>query len=141
MVRRYQDLATWKLAEAMKDAVFTLVRGSPSAMRNFTWRDQIFDSAGAPSKHIAEGFLRCSPHELCHFLDYAISSIGETENHLRDGVALGYYPAALARPALRLAFRCSRASLNLKRSQKRYIEEHGDQWRRRPRRSAKRKRA
>jgi four helix bundle protein len=135
-IRKYRDLDTWQLTEAFKREVFRLVQESPMASRNFTYRDQIQDSAGAPSKHVAEGFLRNSPGEFCRYLDFAVSSVGETENHLQDGIELRYFAAASCGPARQLAYRCRRAILSLKRSQEAYkkrLEEHKEQERRRRR--------
>ena len=120
-VRRYQDLDTWQLTEEFKRLVHALVKGSDQAFRHFKHRDQIFNSSGGPSKHVSEGFARFSPKEFCHFLDYAVSSVAETENHLRDGIDWGYYSAEACEPIFHMARRCSKAILGLKHSQQRYL--------------------
>jgi four helix bundle protein len=90
-------------------------------MRNFKYRDQIFGSSGGPSKHVSEGFVRFRPKDFCRFLDYAVSSVAETENHLRDGIQDAYFSADTCAEAFQLARRCSKAILSLKHSQERYI--------------------
>jgi four helix bundle protein len=122
-IRRYQDLDTWQLTEEFKRVVHQLVKNSPAANRNFEYRDQIFGSSGGPSKHVSEGFVRFSPKEFCRFLDYAVSSVAETENHLRDGIQDEYFSADACTEAFQLARRCSKAILSLKHSQERYLEQ------------------
>jgi four helix bundle protein len=121
IIRRYQDLDTWQLTEEFKRLVHALVKGSDQASRNLRHRDQIFNSSGGPSKHVSEGFARFNAKEFCRFLDYAFSSVAETENHLRDGIDWGYYRAEACEPIFHMARRCSKAILGLKHSQKRYI--------------------
>ena len=123
IVRRYQDLTTWQLTEGLKLATFRAIRGSNDGWRDLRFRGQIVSSARAPSKHVAEGFLRKNPGEFSRFLTYAISSIGETEGHLRDGVELGYWPEADCQEALRWAKRSSVAVMRLKHTQDRRAEE------------------
>jgi len=144
IIRRYQDLDTWQLTEEFKHLVHALVKGSEQASRNFRHRDQIFNSSGGPSKHVSEGFVRFNAKEFCRFLDYAVSSVAETENHLRDGIDWGYYSAEACEPLFHMARRCAKAILGLKHSQKRYIaaqEERrrieGEEKRLRPRRRRK----
>ena len=120
-VRRYQDLDTWQLTEEFKRLVSALVNGSDQASRHFKHRDQIFNSSGGPSKHVSEGYVRFNAKEFCRFLDYAVSSVAETENHLRDGIDWGYYSAEACEPIFHLARRCAKAILGLKHSQQRYI--------------------
>ena len=138
IIRRYQDLDTWQLTEEFKRLVCGLVKRSDQASRNFTHRDQIFNSSGGPSKHVSEGFVRFNAKEFCRFLDYAVSSVAETENHLRDGIDWGYYSAEACGPIFHLARRCAKAILGLKHSQKRYVA--AQEERRRVEREEKRQR-
>ena len=122
-VRRYYEFDAWKLADAFKSSVFALLRGSPEARSDRRFRTQLAESARGPTKHIAEGFLRKSPATFIQYLDYAISSLGEARDHLRDGVQLGYFDAEGCQEAFRLCRRCMSACLELKRSQERYIRD------------------
>ena len=118
-VRKAEDFAAWQLAEAFKSEVFTLLRGSPEAMRDFRFRDQLKDSASGISKHITEGFVRFGPLDFCRFLDYALGSLREAERWVHDGVEFGYFPEQKCR-AFWFAKRCYTATLRLKHSQQRY---------------------
>ena len=136
-VRRYKDFDAWQLAEAFKKEVFRLVRHSPGASRNFKYRDQLREAAGGISKHVAEGYLRCSPLDFAHFLDYALGSLAEAEERLGDGVDLGYFAEPACREAFRFAKRCTVATVRLKQSQLRYAEQFRLQKRRPPGRRPK----
>ena len=132
-VRRDEDFAAWQLAEAFKKEVFRLVRGSPEALRDFRYRDQLRNAAGGISKHITEGFLRFSPLDFARFLDYALGLLGEAERRLRDGIELEDFAREDCRAAFQLAKRCSVATRKLKHSQIRYAEGLRKRGRDRPR--------
>jgi four helix bundle protein len=100
--------------------VFGLLEGSLQAKRNFKYRDQLQESAAGVSKQIAEGYQRCSPLDFARFLDYALGSLAEAEERLRDGIQLRYFEQAACEKALRYAVRASKAILGLKQSQIRY---------------------
>ena len=119
-VRKAEDFAAWQLAEAFKSEVFTLLRGSPEAMRDFRFRYQLKDSASGVSKHITEGFVRFGPLDFCRFLDYALGSLREAERWIHDGVESGYFREEKCGRAFWFAKRCFRATLRLKHSQERY---------------------
>lgn len=119
--RRYRELIVWQLATEFRREVLRLIRQSPLAERDFKFRDQLFSSARGISKHIAEGFLRFSPHELKRFLGFAISSLGEAEDWLHDGIESGYYTHAECQPAFRFAKRLMKGMVKLKQAQDRYI--------------------
>ena len=121
-VKRYRELWAWQTGDRFKLQVFDLVRSSPDASKNFKFRDQLREAARSVPANIAEGFLRFSPGDLMRFLDYALASLGEAELHLRDGIELGYFEPGTCEEAFRLARRCSTATIRLKQSQKRYLE-------------------
>ena len=136
-IRHYRDFDAWQLAAEFQQKVFAILRASPSAARDFEFRGQLVESARAPTKHIAECFLRKSPRYFINFLDYAIGSLGEAEEHLDDGVHLGYFEQGAVQEAIRLSRRARLACLALKRSQERYLERTSS-GRSRPNRTAKR---
>ena len=127
IVRRYQDLTTWQLTEGLKLETFRVIRGSKDGWRDLRFRGQIV--ASRPSKHVG-GLSPEERGEFSRFLAYAISSIGETEGHLRDGVELGYWLEADCQEALRWAKRSSVAVMRLKHTQDRRAEEERQQKRR-----------
>ena len=120
-VYRYRALATWKLTEAFKLEVFRLIRTHPAARKNFDFSGQLIKSARAPSKDIAEGFERRSAPTFALYLTYALASLAEANEHLIDGIQLGYFPEDECRKALDLALRCLNAAEKLRDAQYRYV--------------------
>src|SRR5262245_29285918 len=112
VVRSYEELDAWQLADRFKTDVFRIVRSSSAAERDFKYRSQILDAASAVPKDIAEGFSRFSPWELMRYLDYALGSLAEAKERLKDGVQLGYFGASQCVYAFQFGERCRRASLS-----------------------------
>jgi four helix bundle protein len=119
-VARYQDLIAWQLADQFKSEVFRLVKSSTEASRNLKYRNQLLDAACSVTSNLVEGFRRFSPGEFPRFIDYSLASLGETEQRLQDGIALGYFTAQECAGAFQLARRCLTASVRLKHSQRRF---------------------
>ena len=134
--RRYEELFAWQLADAFKKEVFGILRRSEAARRDLKYRGQLVDSASAVAKDLAEGFRRKSPGDLMRFIDYAVGSLAEAKERLKDGTQLEYFPAEWCRDALRFAKRCDSASLSLKESQRVYLEQQQAEARRKRRRRA-----
>ena len=55
------------------------------------------------------------------FLDFALGSLADARDRLKDGIQLDYFPASTCEGAFRLAKRCKAGSRALKESQRRYI--------------------
>src|SRR5262245_53702946 len=102
VVKRYQELFAWQLAEEFKTAIFGLLAESASARADLKFASQLRESGRGPSKHITEGFLRFSPPTFEVYPGYALSSIAEAEEHLKDGIALTYFTAQSCQPAFQL---------------------------------------
>jgi len=121
-VHSYKDLIVWQLSNSFKLSTYQLLRGSPEAQRNFKFKDQLESSASAISKHISEGFLRFSPRELVRFLGYALSSLGEAEGWIQDGIDRGYFNEADSAPLFRLGKRIAKGISRLRSAQFRFLE-------------------
>jgi four helix bundle protein len=116
---RYQDLFAWQTASQLSAEVVRLITSSTGASMDWKYRSQILDAASSPASNIAEGFLRFNPGDFGRFLDYAVGSIGETEQRLRDGIKRGYFAESDCCEAFRLSRLCATACIRLKRSQRR----------------------
>ena len=119
-VRRYQDLIAWQLAQLFKSGVFQLLDRHPELKHEFKFRSQLIESSRGISKHIAEGFLRYAPRDFARLLGIAAGSLGESEEHLNDGIELKYFTQTECEPLFRLARRCMPAIIKLRESQKRF---------------------
>ena len=82
----------------------------------------------SPPRNIAEGFGRYNPAEFAQFLDVAIASLDELDNHLRDGVEAGLVAAEPASEAIRLCAECRWMSVRLRT----YLRREADRRRRLP---------
>src|SRR5438552_6897633 len=133
-VKKYEDLISFQLADALDAEVTRLVLASSAAKFDFRYRTQILDASSGPASHVCEGFLRNSPREFARFLDYALGSIVETERRLHQGIRRGYLCPGDCTEAFVLAKRCMVATLRLRQSQERLIAED-EQSSKRPRRT------
>jgi four helix bundle protein len=104
VVRRYQDLECWQLADELKKEVYALVARTP-AKNDWKFRDQILDSAASAPRNLAEAFGYYEHPDSARFARVAKSSELETHNHLGDGVDRGFWTAAEAERIQRLASR------------------------------------
>jgi four helix bundle protein len=120
-VRRYQDLIAYQVGALFKQAVFRLVSGSKAAQKDLRFRSQLVEAARSVPTNIVEGFRRCSPGDFARFLNIALSSLGEAEEHLKDGIELGYFRHDDCAEAFALARRCLTASVRLKRAQLQFL--------------------
>ena len=106
---KHEDLEAWQLANELKIEVYALIKDGP-ASRDFGFRDQIRDSAASVTRNIAEGFGRFRPREFAKFMEYAVGSLMETQDSLKDGVDRGYFTPERVAPAQKLAVRALQVS-------------------------------
>jgi four helix bundle protein len=110
--RRFEDLIAWQLAVELRDLVFTMTdRGS--VLKDWKFRDQIRDFARSAPSNMAEGFARYDPPEFARFLNFARSSLAETQDHLMHGRDQKYFEQEDFTSAWRLACRALRATNRL----------------------------
>jgi four helix bundle protein len=89
--RSHEDPNAWRLATELKEWVFRIIQ-RPSVATHFRFCDDIGRSARSAPANIAEGFWRGKerPRENAKFVSYALGSLGETKNHLRDALVEKY---------------------------------------------------
>ena len=109
-----QDLIVWQLAAQLRDEVTTLTELA-TARRDFQLIDQIRSSAGSVAANVAEGYGRQRHTEFARFLDFAMGSLRETEEWLRDGTRRKLWTDAQVAPAHRTCRRLTTALQNLRR--------------------------
>lgn len=108
MAKHFRELVAWQLAFELRE----LTKSGP-ASRDRRFCEQLNDSSRSVASNIAEGFGRYDPGDFARFLSIARGSLDETENHLRDGVASSYFPAALVGPLILKSARCRSAITSL----------------------------
>ena len=89
IVRRYQELECWRLANQVKREVYAIL-ARPKVARDFKFCDQIRESARSGPSNIAEGFGRFRPAENARFCEFAKGSLVETDNHILDALDQQY---------------------------------------------------
>jgi four helix bundle protein len=89
--KSHEDIDAWRLATELKEWVFRIIKRPPVA-KHFKFCDDIGRSARSAPANIAEGFFRGRghPRENAKFVRYALGSLGETKNHLRDAFVEKY---------------------------------------------------
>lgn len=88
-VSDYRKLNVWKLAHAMRLAIYEATSRFPADER-FSLVDQTRRAASSITSNIAEGAGHESSREYARFLTYAVTSTNEVEDHLLLARDLGY---------------------------------------------------
>jgi len=89
--RTPEDLHAYRAARALKLEVYRLVKATPEAYQDWTFRRQIFSAAASHEINIAEGFRRFGPAEFAQFLTVSRGSLEETAKWIQDGIDRGYF--------------------------------------------------
>jgi four helix bundle protein len=121
--RTLDELAAYQFAIRFKEEVYKLIRESPSAGRDFKYRDQVGSALSGIDGNIAEGFGRGRATDFANFLVYALGSIAESKARVRDGILRGYFRPPDCATALVWADRCREVTDKLHDSQLRLIEQ------------------
>jgi four helix bundle protein len=82
--QHYRDLICWQLSAQLRDETIAIT-DRPSFARNFKLCEQVGQSTRSAAANIADGFGR-SDSEFRRFLDIALGSLKETENHLDEAL-------------------------------------------------------
>jgi four helix bundle protein len=122
-VRLLEELDAYQLAQEFKREVYRLIEDSPTAKRDFRFRDQLRDSASGVPRNIGEGFRRFGAPEIAQFLNIALGSLAESEVNLTDGIDRRHFTEAACAPAFLLAKRCGKATLNFHKSLQPFIRQ------------------
>jgi four helix bundle protein len=89
--RTYRELLVYQGCSELRRDVQALLE-LPRARMDRKFCEQLRNAVRSPPRNIAEGLGRYNPGECVQFMDVAIASLDETDNHLRDGVESGYFP-------------------------------------------------
>jgi four helix bundle protein len=103
--RTYRELVVFQRSAELRRRVLALL-ATADASRDRRLCEQVRDAVRSPPRNIAEGFGRYNPAEFAQFLDVAIASLDELDNHLRDGVETGLFLTEPAAEAIRLGAQC-----------------------------------
>lgn len=115
-VRRVTDLLAYEFAHEFKLAVYNIARKTPVVERELRYKSQLFEAASGVEHCIVEGHARRSDGEFAQFLRYALGSLEEAVERLRDGVNRGYFTTEVCDSAFTYARRCRIATRGLLKS-------------------------
>jgi four helix bundle protein len=88
MARHFKQLVAWQQADALRRAIWAVVRRTPGMDPKF--RTQWTDAARSVCSNTAEGFGRWSHREFARFLEHASSSLREIEDLIHEARMRGY---------------------------------------------------
>jgi four helix bundle protein len=118
----FQDLVCWQLSEELRRRIFQVTaRGAVLQDRRF--REDIRAAARSSPANISEGFGRRNDPQFCQFLQYALASFNETQQHLGEGLQASYWDPATHDDLCNLAKRAAVATKRLLEYLRRCIEE------------------
>ena len=101
IARTYRELVIYQRSVELREMVFAMI-ATPRVEADRRFCEQVRDAVRSPPRNIAEGFGRYNPSEFAQFLDIALGSFDELDNHIRDGADQSYFTAADASRAIRL---------------------------------------
>jgi four helix bundle protein len=110
MVRRYEDLVCYQLANELKVRVYALIAAS-RVNRDSRFCQQLTDAASSGPANLSEAFGAYGHGESARYARYAKASLTETHNHLRDGVDRKLWKADDIKELLALADRAIGATV------------------------------
>ena len=107
----YRELACWQLSVQLRDEIIEIT-DRPVVALNFEFCQQIGGSTRSAVSGIAEGFGR-SNREFHRYLEIALGSLRETENHIDEALKRRYLTAAEHHHLRSLAKGAHQAALGL----------------------------
>ena len=85
MAKRVQDLQCWQLADSLRKQVHAICAQAAVA-RHRRFCDGFSEAAGSVCRNISEGFGRFDSAPIVQFFGYALGSLAEVEDYLRECV-------------------------------------------------------
>ena len=109
----YRKLHVWQRAQDFAARIHRLTMGL-AGDGNGAWRSQLRRSSGSIAANIAEGAERGTARQFAHFLEIAIGSASEAENHLDFAVRIDLLSFADAAPLIDEASQIRRMLVTLR---------------------------
>src|SRR5215203_3803725 len=83
-----RDLRCWQLADAVRSEVNAICGGQQVA-NDFRFCNGFRDAAGSVCRNIAEGFARYESPSIVQFFRYALASLVEVQDYLKESCTRG----------------------------------------------------
>ena len=123
--KRFEELPCWQKARELCQAVFELINRS-EFKKDFTFRNQIWASAGSAMDNIAEGFDDGSTREFIRFLGYAQRSSSEVQSQLYRALDCRYIVQDQFDKVYELASECRKQIKGFRKYLRNYDSERGN---------------
>jgi len=85
MARSLEELECWRLADLLRREVIAICAQGIVA-RHFKFCDGFIDAAGTVCRNLIEGYARGDSGQIVQFFGYALGSLGEVQDYLRDSL-------------------------------------------------------
>jgi four helix bundle protein len=108
--KRIEDCRTYAIAREFKLEVYAIAHEQPRAMADHKYIGQLFDAASGGESNFREGFDRFMAAETSQFIRYGLSSLGEAQTRLQDGIHRGYFARPRCERAFELADHATRSA-------------------------------
>jgi four helix bundle protein len=79
----FQELRCWQLADALRTEVAAIC-AKPAICKDFDFCDSFRDAVGSICRNLSEGFVRFTSPEIAKFFGYALASLAEVQDHLKE---------------------------------------------------------
>jgi four helix bundle protein len=83
MARKFTELECWRLADELRTEVNAICAQEHVADRR-RFCDGFTEAAGSVCRNISEGFVRYESAQIVQFFNYALASLAEVEDYLRE---------------------------------------------------------
>ena len=111
MARRFQDLQCWQLADSLRKQVHAIC-AQEAVVRHLRFCDGFTEAAGSVCRNISEGFGRFESAPIVQFFGYALGSLAEVEDYLRECVTRDFIDEARFQEVSKLAEHTRAVTLN-----------------------------
>ena len=132
MARKVADLECWRLADELRAEVVAICAQETIAERR-RFCDGFTEASGSVCRNISEGFVRFESSWIVQFFEYALGSLAEVEDYLRECVTRRFIDLQRFETDLALVEHTRAKTLRFKQYHERKLKAQG---RRRPRRQS-----
>ena len=85
MAKKVEELQCWQLADRLRSEVIAIC-AQKSVSTHFRFCAGFTEAAGSVCHNISEGFARYYSAPIVQFFTYALGSLGEVEDYLRESL-------------------------------------------------------
>ena len=114
MATKFTDLQCWQLADRLRAEVHAICAQAQVAERR-RFCDGFTEAAGSVCRNISEGFARFDSASIVQFFTYALASLSEVEDYLRESLTRKFIDTARLDADLELLEHARATTLRFKR--------------------------